>query len=356
MGGSPYSNLPPERFWRTGVAGQQPETIEGLYRKRFEISPDMRIATAGSCFAQHIARHMRQHGFDVLDLEPAPPGLPKDLQPTYGYGLYSARYGNIYLVRQLRQLLDEAYGRHTPSDAVWERDGRCFDALRPSVEPDGLGSRAEVLAHRERHLAAVRSMVEAMDLFVFTFGLTEGWVHSESGTVYPGAPGTIAGDYDPAVHRFHNFTFAEILADFQAARAILRELNPQLRFLVTVSPVPLTATATGNHVLSASVYSKSVLRAVAGQLYDECGDLDYFPSYEMVASHFSSGAFFASNRRSVTADGVSAVMRVFFDEHATAVPDSGRPGVVASTPAPMPADDAVPDEVCEEALLDAFAP
>ena len=95
----------------------------------------------------------------------------------------------------------------------------------------------------------------------------------------------------------------------------MQAYNPDLRFLVTVSPVPLTATATDEHVLVATTYSKSVLRSVAGALAMEFADIDYVPSYEIIASPWSKGAFYESNLRTVTAEGVSSVMRVFFAEH-----------------------------------------
>jgi hypothetical protein len=312
---SPYQGLPSNRFWRTGVAERRPGSVTDLYQRKFAIDKETRIATAGSCFAQHIGRRLAARGFNVLDYEPAPPKIRPELAQNFGYGLFSARYGNIYLVRQLLQLAREALGQWTPADIVWSRDGRCYDALRPSVEPDGLDSAEELRALRAVHLAMVARLLRDTELFIFTFGLTEGWVHRDSGTVYPTAPATIAGRYDPAVHVFKNFTFTEIYDDFSAFRALMRSLNPAMRFLLTVSPVPLTATASSDHVLAATTYSKSVLRAVAGQLSQEHTDIDYFPSYELIASHWSGGGFFDSNLRTVSPQGVNAVMRMFFSQH-----------------------------------------
>lgn len=361
---SPYADLPPRNFWRTGVTEQSPLSVTDLYRKRFDLGPRTKIATAGSCFAQHISRYLRANGFSVLDVEPAPPGLPADRRAHYGYGLYSARYGNIYLTRQLRQLAEEMLGQFAPQAAVWEKDGRFFDALRPSVEPNGLGSPEEVAAHRQNHLGHVRDLLTSANVLVFTFGLTEGWVHRDSGTVYPTAPGTIAGRYDPAVFAFKNFTFNEILDDFLAFRALVRTINPRLRFLLTVSPVPLTATASDEHVLPATIYSKSVLRAVVGQLYQEHQDIDYFPSYELVASHFSRGFFYESNLRTVADAGVESVMRIFFAAHPPIGKRAKAPGELAQRRRRIAQDLALfggkrgarrtEDVVCEESLLDAF--
>lgn len=60
-----------------------------------------------------------------------------------------------------------------------------------------------MLELRERHLHAVRDMLNRFDVFVFTMGLTESWISTEDGTYFPSAPGTIAGDLakDPVEFR-----------------------------------------------------------------------------------------------------------------------------------------------------------
>jgi hypothetical protein len=320
--------------------------LEELHVPKFEIGPSSRIATAGSCFAQHIARHLRSSGVGVLDLEPPPPGLSLEHARRFGFGIYSARYGNIYLVRQLLQLARESLGRFAPVDAVWERDGKYFDALRPLVEPQGMTTPGEVTANRRDHLEAVRRLLHRADTLVFTLGLTEGWVHAPSGTVFPTAPGVLAGSFDPAVYSFRNFSYDEIRSDFLELRDLVRGVNPGMRFLLTVSPVPLAATASGNHVLVATTHSKSVLRAVAGQLTAELADVDYFPSYEIVNTPGRRDFFFESNLRDVTEAGVRAVMEVFFEAYGLGT------GLAPSSPADE--QERADEAVCEEAMLEAF--
>lgn len=349
---SPYEGRPRHAFWRTGVAGQRPDAIAGLYRKKFAIDRSAKIATAGSCFAQHIARNLHARGFTVIDREPPPAVIEPELAARFGYGLYSARYGNIYTSRQLLQLAHEAFGDFAPADIVWEKGGRYYDAMRPSVEPCGLLEADAVHDHRAYHLRKVRQVIKSADVFVFTLGLTEAWMHAPSGTVYPTAPGTIAGHFDPAIHHFHNFSFQEIYEDFSAFFDLVRRINSDARFLLTVSPVPLAATASGEHVLAATVYSKSVLRAVAGQLYHERDDVDYFPSYEIVTSSLSQGRFYESNLRSVSVEGVNAAMRAFFAEHDDGAAFTPEPGSSEEQTMGGDAEDKV---VCEDVLLDAFA-
>jgi hypothetical protein len=283
--------------------------------------------------------------------------------------MYSARYGNVYTVRQLRQLLREALADRTLRDTVWERDGRYFDALRPGVEPDGLSTEREVRLHRRDHLLRVGAAVDEADLLIFTLGLTEAWTNIEHGTVYPTAPGTVAGRFDPARYAFVNFDFAAVLNDFLGVRKLLRRVRPQIRFLLTVSPVPLVATASSQHVLAATTYSKSLLRAVAGQLAGTYPDVDYFPSYELVATPFLGRSFYEDDQRTVTSDGVAAVMEIFFGAHGavkpvaaagdvakriderTGMPVKKRPDGIWSEPG-----GAQEEAVCEEMLLEAFAP
>jgi hypothetical protein len=344
MSRSPYHGLPASRFWKPAVAERRAEGFEEIHAPKFGIDTSSRIATAGSCFAQHIARYLRSGGVGVLDVEPPPPWLARENARRFGFGIYSARYGNIYVVRQLLQLAREALGRFVPADAIWERRGRYFDALRPAVEPQGMASPAEVAANRRDHLEAVRRLLHRADVLVLTLGLTESWVHEPSGTVFPTAPGTVAGSYDPTVHCFRNFSYDEICSDLLELRSLLRAINPAMKILLTVSPVPLAATASGSHVLVATAHSKAVLRAVAGQLAAEFADIDYFPSYEIINSPGRRDFYFEPNLRDVTEEGVRVVMDAFFEAY----------GIRGGLPAGSDASDRADDPVCEEAMLEAF--
>ncbi|EEW26335.1 GSCFA domain-containing protein [Rhodobacter ferrooxidans] len=339
---SPYENLPARSYWRSGVAERAPLDPGALYTPRFAVTPRMQVATAGSCFAQHIGRSLRQAGLRVIDAEPLPATVPEALAHDHGYGLYSARYGNIYTAAQLLQLWREAEGTHIPQDRVWQRDGRFFDAQRPGVDPRGHASAEAVLRHRAHHLTRVQAAFRAADLLVFTFGLTEAWVHTASGTVFPTAPGTIAGTHDPALYSFRNFNALEVLRDFESFLKALRKVNRRVKLVITVSPVPLTATASGQHVEVATCYSKSVLRAVCGMLVQRHPEIDYFPSYELITSQNSRGAYFEANQRSVSELGVAAAMELFLNGHGL-------------HPTAAQAADPGEDPRCEDALLEAFA-
>ena len=351
MAEHPYAQAAPYRKWSRAVGGTPPGAVDPVVAAKFRVTRSDRIVTAGSCFAQHIARWLREAGFNFLVTESAHPLLPDALAATFGYGIYSARYGNLYTARQLLQLLRRAYGRLHPRDDVWTQDGRWHDPFRPAIQPDGFATAREYELDRIRHFACVRTAFETMDVLVFTLGLTECWASAEDGCVYPVCPGTLAGTFDAERHVLLNFSVSDTVADLSAFMQELREVNPAVRVILTVSPVPLAATAMDRHVLVSTTYSKSVLRVAAEMMADDPAIL-YFPSYEVITGAFSRGRYFAEDLRSVTQDGVDHVMRLFLRH----VADAG--STLPSTPELQPDADhftrlkQAVDLLCEEAALD----
>ena len=342
----PYRAQPDHAFWRKAVGERHPLDIASWYRRKFELGARS-IATAGSCFAQHIGRQLREKGFRYLDVEPAPRFLLPASRADFGYETYSARYGNVYTTRQLRQLLERARGTFTPVEDHWRHGDGVVDPFRPTIEPEPFGSVDELRRSRRDHLGRVMRLFEEAGTFVFTLGLTETWTHREDGAVYPVAPGTAGGTWDPSRYAFVNLTHAQVMDDLVFVMDAAREINPSLQFLLTVSPVPLMATATPHHVVSATSYSKAVLRAVAGQLADERAHVDYFPSFEIIGSTPMRGQFYQPDQRNVSIHGVRHVMAQFFAEHRP-------PARAAAAQAGQPARADDDDVQCDEELLRVF--
>jgi hypothetical protein len=111
-------------------------------------------------------------------------------------------------------------------------------------------------------------------------------------------------------------------------------------------------------VLSATTYSKSVLRAAAGYLSQTYPDIDYFPAYEIIAAPPSRATFYEGNLRSIAPGGVDVVMATFFSEHPRIAPPleaaSSPPADIqlARTLAHMPG---AARTWCDDELLEAFA-
>jgi hypothetical protein len=355
---NPYSGLPDHHFWRRAVERVEPAQLDPVVSSRFRIAPQDKVATAGSCFAQHVARALVAHGFNFLVTEPGDHLPPQD-RLAHNYGVFTARFGNVYTARQLLQLQNMALGlAPQPPDLVWQReDGRWIDGLRPYIEPEGFASVHDAIDSRHEMLACTSDMLQGCDVLVFTLGLTEGWQRLTDGVVVPIAPGVVSPLAPMQDYGFLNFTADQVLADMRAFLRTLKAVNRRVRVFLTVSPVPLMATFENRSVVSSTVYSKSVLRTVAGMLEAEFPWVGYFASYEVITAGPNASHYFGPDRRSVTEEGVSHVMRLFMKHCAQhpASADATFPGAAmpnATRDEVERATQAVSCVVCDEEHLD----
>jgi hypothetical protein len=299
MAQHPYTEQPDRAFWSRSVARNW-SPVDLITTKEPILRADSRVMSAGSCFAANIVPHLEAAGYRYVRTEAA------QANDRFGYELYSAAYGNIYTPRQWLQLIDRAEGRFQPREDRWVTADGVIDPFRPGLPyPAESDEEFDLLtrSHLDRVLAAIRDC----NLFIFTLGLTESWVSTLDGAVFPSCPGTIAGTFDPDRHQFVNFTVSEVTADILGFVDRMRAIQPGLKIVLTVSPVPLVATATDGHVYTATIYSKSVLRAAAGEASIARPDVLYFPAYEIVTGPGAENHF-AEDRRTVTVDAVKTVV------------------------------------------------
>jgi GSCFA family len=355
MRAHPYKTAPTKAFWSRAVARDWDPT-DLVSTKKPLIGRADAVVSAGSCFAANIAPYLTKAGLKYLKTEDMRhPIFDRHLHENFGYDSYSAAYGNVYTARQLLQLLRRSMGTFTPSENRWPSNSNVIDPFRPGLRFLAQSDREFDVITRA-HLMRTREAFAKADVFIFTLGLTEAWVSRVDGAVFPACPGTIAGEFDGDRHAFKNFTVEETVADLNEFIVELRRANPTVRIILTVSPVPLAATATGDHVLSATIYSKSVLRVAAQQAVQQHENVIYFPAYEIVTGPQTSGGYFADDRRSVSKAGVELVMRALLS-HCERDPDASAKTVVPPVAkANLSAlAQRISDYECEENALDRFA-
>ena len=269
------------------------------------------MASAGSCFAANLVTYIEQAGFRYFRAPGLRPLFGQIADDNYGYSRFSAGYGNIYTVRQAVQLLERAMKLFDPQEDRWILNhDTIVDPFRPGLRYPAV-SDTEFELLMAQYLNDALEVFRSANVFIFTLGLTEAWISKVDGAVFPACPGTVAGEYDPERHAFYNFTFSDVSADLDQLIALAREINPLLRFILTVSPVPLVATASNTHVIAATSYSKAVLRAAAGEAANRHPDVAYFPAYEIVTGSHAPYDFFEPDRREPSLKAVQHVMRAF---------------------------------------------
>ena len=348
---NPYQNLPDSAFWKLAVANKSMFDIDNIWNPKSIILPKHNVVTFGSCFAQHIGNALIERDFAWTSTELPPPGLSKENCKKFNYNVFSCRTGNIYTASLLKQWVEWALDAVPVPTEYWEQDSRFYDPFRPAIEPNGFASVEEMQSSREKTIKCFNKAITEADYFVFTLGLTESWFNKQHGYEYPMCPGTVAGVFDENEHVFNNQQFTFIFKRLASAIEMMREVNKTLKIILTVSPVPLTATNSGKHVLLATMESKSILRAVAGQIIANRPNVDYFPSYELINSPPFRGAFFEPNQRSVNPYGVNFVMDSFFQSLGIKFDRIAKKAEKKGKDKPSKNQN---DVVCEEELLAAF--
>jgi len=307
---NPYHGRPSYTFWKSGVTDVVACGVDPVISNAFKINPTDAVATVGSCFAQHISRTLVSKGLNYVITEryDSTPGAIDE-----NYGVFPARFGNVYTSRQLRQLFDRAYGLFRPSIEYWRgKSGEFIDPFRPRIQRGGFASIELLRADRERHLAAVRQMFESCRVLVFTLGLTEAWISPKDGSAFPLAPGTVSPETleDEAI--FHNLRVGEVISDLTEFLTNFWTVNSEAKVILTVSPVSLIATFEDRHVLVSTIASKSILRSAAEEICrDHRTQVTYFPSYEIITGPQSGAKYFEPDLRDVTPEGVAFVMSIF---------------------------------------------
>ena len=309
----PYKGLNSTKFWNKFVSEKKWIEVEFIDTPKFKIKPADKVVTAGSCFAQHISRYMNKVGLSIFNCEPAHPLLMSYDGDIEAHNQFSARYGNIYSTSQCLELIQQALGIIPMVKDFVEESARWYDLIRPNIQKSGFSSLHEALSDRSYHLSQVSKMFHEADIFVFTLGLTEIWKNKNGNYTYPVCPGTLRGTHDEGVHLFKNLSYSDVYQDLQEIINLLKNINPKIKIILTVSPVPLVATKTLQNVLVASSYSKAVLRAVVGDIERHNDNVAYFPSYEIINSPASMGQYLADDLRDVTENGVEHVMGCFLN-------------------------------------------
>ena len=144
-------------------------------------------------------------------------------------------------------------------------DGALVDPFRPVVEPDGFAD-TDACTPTGPRTSPPSGRVRGSDVLVFTMGLTEAWRPVADGAVFAAAARRGAADL-----RTRRATSSSTSASTRyvtrcgGCASGSRSVNPALRILLTVSPVPLIATFEHRHVLVSTTASKSILRVAADE-------------------------------------------------------------------------------------------
>ena len=204
------------------------------------LSPDARGFTLGSCFAGRIARELQRLGQAVFHMQ-----LAETVNTTFA---------NLAFLE-------------------WLADGGGANAAYFEREAE----------ERRTTREEIRASLAMADFVIYTLGVAPVFFEKATGRFVPHQAEDFRQFRFLADHEYRTSTVEQNVANLRAILAILRRVKPGIRLVLTVSPVPLTATFEMESAVVADCVSKSVLRAAAHEFLKEAGaDVVYWPSYEMV--------------------------------------------------------------------------
>jgi hypothetical protein len=276
------------------------------------------VFAMGSCFAMEIRNVLRQKGFAVF-----PQYHALEFDPQHQRVGKLPRIDNInhYDTFAIRQEFEQAFGAlpaTAPGD-FWQVDAAASkvegfangalyqDPYRKHIFADSLEGLAAVTRRLD---ACIHDAIRRVDVYILTLGLIEAWRDKRSGRYVCRAPA-------PAQMDKVEFVLSDFAANLENMRrvcSLIGEHRPGAQIVLTVSPVGLGRTFTGRDVVVANMESKSLLRAVAGQIEREFANVTYWPSYEIAMRE----DLFHDDGRHVTSQGVEKILDAFIEAHCEA--------------------------------------
>ena len=287
----------PARQWTGGPVGSSAQERLSAnsyfpirHRSKFEFDRETKIFTMGSCFAREVENVLTRAGVPLVT---ADFGVRPELFDSWdeakgtGGGVMAGQLSrgafNKYTVASMTHEI-----RRVVLKQVFQDDGLIDLGSDSWFDPHASGTKtgpfAEVLECRAQ-VAAATAQIHTADVVFLTLGLVEGWIDTQTGLAMNRVPAgrslmRLANRFKLSVP-----SYGETVADLDACMSLIREVcNPNMRFVVTVSPVPFQSTFRPMDVVTANTLSKSLLRAVVDELSSKHDYVDYFPSYEMVVN------------------------------------------------------------------------
>jgi hypothetical protein len=277
---------------------------------KFKLSRDDKFYAIGSCFARGIESSLTRQKITVESAAPEFERLqPANNEPS-GLG-FTNKYNTYSIFNELRWALDP--GAVFPQESIVEVTKTTW--YDPHTNPSLSLVDLDETLERRATMQAVTRRIQRCRAVIITLGLAEVWRDVKADVFINRTPIPSLLKTQPGRYEFHLTSFAENWANLEAIYALLtRYGHPNVRIVVTVSPVPLMNTFSTMDIVVANTWAKSLLRAVAQEWATAHPNVEYFPSYEIVQSS-DRAAVWERDLRHVKGAGALHIMELFLQEY-----------------------------------------
>ncbi|HHL42614.1 MAG TPA: hypothetical protein ENJ42_03255 [Hellea balneolensis] len=278
-------------------------------KPKFQLSKKDSFFTIGSCFARGLEKTLCGKGLDVLSVSDKLADWRTSRENVTPQGATN-RYNTASIANDFTWHATDS--GHFPDHAYVQVTDELY--CDPHMNPT-LGS-APVAELKRRRLiwSEVFKTVLDADVVVLTLGMSEAWYDHKSELVCNSFVDARAVKRDRDRFSAVILSAQDNLHNLEAVHEILSQNGkPEVKIIVTVSPVPLIRTTTEHDIIVANQYSKSCLRTAAQEFADQHDNVAYFPSYEIAMFSNPELVWEPSDRRHVKGAFSMEIMKQFFN-------------------------------------------
>lgn len=250
-----------------------------------QITIDHSILTMGSCFAENISAYFRQAFFNLLE---NPFGVL--------YNPFSITHALQLILSQKTFSKEDLIFHQGEWHSFWHHSS--FSHHDPEI----------CLQNINQLLQTAHQFLKKADWLIVTLGTAYVYLHRQLNTV-------VANCHKLPESHFHRklLTVDEIADNWQQTIKLLKEFNPALKVMLTISPV--------RHLRDGFIEnqkSKATLVLATHQIIQQNKDHFYFPAYEIVLDDLRDYRFYEANLTHPNQQAVEYIWQkfqtMFFDQ------------------------------------------
>ena len=293
----------------------------------FKMQHEDKVFAIGSCFARGVELALIDQKMDVLSKTGEFDSFPA-MNGELELG-FTNKYNTFSIYNELRWALDPA--AEFPRESLVDLgNGIFYDPhTNPALQLAGL----EETIYRRELMQMVTRRISQCRVVIITLGLVEVWRDTVANVFINQLIPGMHSAY-PERYELHVTNFVENLSNLERIHGLLSQFGHQdVQIVVTVSPVPLQATFSGEDVVIANTYSKCLLRAVAQEWSAAHKNVHYFPSYEIVQNS-DRKLTWEEDMRHVKGNVVRHIMNLFLRNYCSGLPVTS--SKLCASPNPVP--------------------
>ena len=249
---------------------------------RHPLSLNDRILTIGSCFADAIGARLQ----------------------AYKIRTRQNPFGTLYNPESIHKALHYALVNELPPAHTFLCNGDIHANYDFHSDFSSL-NKNEVETGLKECIAIIHASLKETTAIIITYGTA--WIYTRMDT------GEVVANCHkmPASHFKRSLTAQKkILGSFDQLYIALKKVNPELRFILTVSPVRhIKDTLTGNAV------SKSILRATCHSITETYPEAEYFPAYEIMMDELRDYRFYKADMIHPTEEAEEYIWEKFIESY-----------------------------------------